>query len=71
MDDAGYGAAVSLVFKKLVKAVDAADPDVIECDATGDMVTITATKTGEKVIVNVKTFMDGHRPPDRVLPSML
>ena len=26
---------------------------------------------GEKVIVNVKTFMDGHRPPDRVLPSML
>ena len=26
---------------------------------------------GEKVIVNVKAFMDGHRPPDRVLPSML
>ena len=26
---------------------------------------------GEKVIVNVKTFLDGHRPPDRVLPSML
>jgi glyoxylate reductase len=26
---------------------------------------------GEKVIVNIKTFMDGHRPPDRVLPSML
>jgi glyoxylate reductase len=26
---------------------------------------------GEKVIVNVRTFMDGHRPPDRVLPSML
>jgi glyoxylate reductase len=26
---------------------------------------------GEKVIINVKTFMDGHRPPDRVLPSML
>ena len=25
---------------------------------------------GEKVIVNIKTFMDGHRPPDRVLPSM-
>jgi glyoxylate reductase len=27
--------------------------------------------TGEKVIINIKTFMDGHRPPDRVLPSML
>jgi len=26
---------------------------------------------GEKVIVNIKTFMDGHRPPDRVLPAML
>ena len=26
---------------------------------------------GDKVIVNVKMFMDGHRPPDRILPSML
>ncbi|NJL07566.1 MAG: D-glycerate dehydrogenase [Methylacidiphilales bacterium] len=26
---------------------------------------------GEKVIVNIKTFIDGHRPPDRVLLSML
>jgi glyoxylate reductase len=26
---------------------------------------------GEKVIINVKTFADGHRPPDQVLPSML
>ena len=26
---------------------------------------------GEKVIINVKTFMDGHRPPDCVLPGML
>ncbi len=26
---------------------------------------------GEKVIVNIKTFMDGHHPPDRVLPAML
>ena len=26
---------------------------------------------GEKVIINVKTFMDGHKPPDRILPSML
>jgi glyoxylate reductase len=24
---------------------------------------------GESVIINIKTFMDGHRPPDRVLPS--
>ena len=26
---------------------------------------------GEKVIVNVKTFADGHRPPDRVIEAML
>ncbi len=26
---------------------------------------------GEKVIINIKAFMDGHRPPDRVLPSTL
>ena len=26
---------------------------------------------GEKVIINIKTFMDGHKPPDRVLPEML
>ena len=26
---------------------------------------------GEKVIINIRTFLDGHRPPDRVLPSML
>jgi glyoxylate reductase len=26
---------------------------------------------GEKVIINIKTFIDGHRPPDRVLPSQL
>jgi glyoxylate reductase len=26
---------------------------------------------GEKVVVNIRTFMDGHKPPDRVLPSML
>lgn len=26
---------------------------------------------GEKVIINIKTFLDAHKPPDRVLPSML
>ncbi|WP_407527413.1 2-hydroxyacid dehydrogenase [Methylobacterium oryzisoli] len=29
------------------------------------------TDMGEKVIINIKTFLDGHRPPDRILPSML
>src|SRR5206468_8100232 len=25
---------------------------------------------GEKVIINIKTFSDGHKPPDRVLETM-
>ena len=25
---------------------------------------------GEKVIINIKTFLDGHAPPDRVHPGM-
>ena len=25
---------------------------------------------GEKVIINIKTFADGHKPPDRVIPAM-
>src|SRR6478672_9563626 len=26
---------------------------------------------GEKVIVNIRSFVDGHKPPDRVIPAML
>lgn len=26
---------------------------------------------GEKIIINIKTFIDGHTPPDRVIPAML
>jgi glyoxylate reductase len=26
---------------------------------------------GERVILNIKTFQDGHRPPDRVIPAMV
>lgn len=25
---------------------------------------------GQKVLINIKTFVDGHRPPDRVLPNL-
>nr|WP_206188412.1 D-glycerate dehydrogenase [Sedimentitalea sp. CY04] len=28
-------------------------------------------ETGEKVLLNIKTFEDGHRPPDQVVPAML
>ncbi|HEY8002875.1 MAG TPA: D-glycerate dehydrogenase [Phenylobacterium sp.] len=26
---------------------------------------------GEKVIINIRTWMDGHKPPDRVIPSIM
>ena len=26
---------------------------------------------GEKVIINIRAFFDGHRPPDRVLPNRI
>jgi glyoxylate reductase len=31
----------------------------------------TRTDMGERVILNIKTLQDGHRPPDRVIPAML
>ncbi len=26
---------------------------------------------GEKVVINIRTFLDAHKPPDRILPSMV
>ena len=54
LDEATYNNLVAGVFKRLLKAADAADPDVLEADSTGDMVTFTATKTQEKVVVNTQ-----------------
>jgi glyoxylate reductase len=58
----------------------AVNPKLVRLARTGKVVVLphmgSATlegriDMGEKVIVNIKTFLDGHRPPDRVLPSML
>jgi CyaY protein len=54
IDDAQFTIAAGQLFKRVVKAVDAGDPDVVEADSTGDMVTIVASKTGEKVIMNTQ-----------------
>jgi CyaY protein len=54
MDETSYAASVSQVFKRLVKAIDEVDPDLLEADATGDMVTVTAVASGQKVIVNTQ-----------------
>ncbi|KAF0117717.1 MAG: glyoxylate reductase [Hyphomonadaceae bacterium] len=29
------------------------------------------SQMGDKVIINIKTFVDGHTPPDIILPDML
>lgn len=54
MDDAKYTALTTQLFKRLLKACDGVDPDVLDADGGGDMVTITAVASGEKVIVNTQ-----------------
>jgi glyoxylate reductase len=58
----------------------AVNPKLIKLAKTGKVVLLphmgSATlegriDMGEKVIINIRTWMDGHRPPDRVLPSFV
>ncbi len=46
-------------------------PNVVLLPHMGSATTEARIDMGEKVIINIKTFMDGHKPPDRVIPSML
>jgi len=46
-------------------------PNVICLPHLGSATIESRTEMGEKVLINIKTFVDGHKPPDRVLPSML
>ncbi len=46
-------------------------PNVVLLPHMGSATEEGRVEMGEKVIINIKTFADGHRPPDRVLPSML
>ena len=46
-------------------------PNVVLLPHMGSATVESRIDMGEKVIINIKTFMDGHRPPDRVIPSML
>ena len=46
-------------------------PNVVLLPHLGSATVEARIDMGEKVIVNIKTFMDGHRPPDRVIPSAL
>ena len=46
-------------------------PNVLLLPHMGSATVEGRIEMGEKVIINIKTFLDGHRPPDRVIPSML
>ena len=46
-------------------------PNVILLPHMGSATVEGRNEMGEKVIINIKTFVDGHRPPDRVIPAIL
>jgi len=56
-----------VVNPKLVKL--AAKGKVVILPHMGSATIESRIDMGEKVIINIRTFSDGHRPPDRVLPS--
>ncbi|MCP3140444.1 iron donor protein CyaY [Pyxidicoccus xibeiensis] len=53
MDEARYNQLASAAFKRILAAADAIDPDLLEAESTGDMVTLTA-RSREKCIVNTQ-----------------
>ena len=46
-------------------------PNVLLLPHMGSATVEGRLEMGEKVIINIKTFADGHRPPDQVVPAML
>jgi glyoxylate reductase len=46
-------------------------PNVVLLPHMGSATIEGRIEMGEKVILNIKTFADGHRPPDLVVPGML
>ncbi len=46
-------------------------PNVLLLPHMGSATVEGRIEMGEKVILNIKTFADGHRPPDQVVPGML
>ncbi|MEM1101475.1 MAG: D-glycerate dehydrogenase [Pseudomonadota bacterium] len=46
-------------------------PNVVLLPHMGSATVEGRAEMGEKVIINIKTFDDGHRPPDLVIPAMV
>jgi CyaY protein len=53
MDEADYAQQVSVVFRSILDAADAMDPDALEADTTGDMITLASSR-GEKCVINTQ-----------------
>jgi len=53
LEESRYNQLASAAFKRILAAADALDPDTLEADSTGDMVTLTAS-SGEKCVVNTQ-----------------
>ncbi|WP_372574838.1 2-hydroxyacid dehydrogenase [Ruegeria jejuensis] len=58
-----HGAEVNPRLRKL--------PNVVLLPHMGSATLEGRIEMGEKVIINIKTYEDGHRPPDLVVPSMI
>lgn len=58
-----YGTAINPLLREL--------PNVVLLPQMGSATLEGRIEMGEKVIINIKTFADGHRPPDQVVPGML
>lgn len=46
-------------------------PNVVALPHMGSATAEGRVEMGEKVLLNIKTFADGHRPPDQIVPGML
>ena len=57
-----HGAAINPRLREL--------PNVVLLPHMGSATLEGRVEMGEKVIINIKTFADGHRPPDLVVPGM-
>ncbi len=53
MDETRYNQLVADAFRTLMRALDKVDPDLLDADSTGDMVTVTSA-SGQKVVVNTQ-----------------
>ncbi len=53
LDEAAYSYEVAAAFRRIMDAADQVDPDVLDADSTGDMVTLTSAR-GEKCVINTQ-----------------